>query len=98
MNVGQMIEYLKNYDEDEEVEVEVRFGEVGESYSSTFDVVPFSHEEVEGGDRNPWPAISANVGFGVMTEAELRLLVEYVRGIGRKLERHGSRLRGGRAE
>ena len=89
MNVGQMIEYLKNYDEDEEVEVEVRFGEVGESYSSTFDVVPFSHEEVERGDRNPWPTISANVGFGVMTEKDLRLLIEYVKGIDIRMSYHG---------
>ena len=89
MNVGQMIEYLKSYDEDEEVEVEVRFGEVGESYSSTFDVVPFSHEEFEGGDRNPWPTIGANVGFGAMAEKELRLLIEYVKGIDRGLSYHG---------
>ena len=85
MNVGQMIEYLKGYDENEEIEVEVHFGEAGESYSSTFDLTPFSHEEVEGGERNPWPTISANVGFGVMTETELRLLIEYVKGIDRRL-------------
>ena len=89
MNVGQMIEYLKGYDENEEIEVEVRFGEAGESYSSTFDVTPFSHEEVEGGERNPWPTIGANVGFGMMTEAELRLLIEHVKGIDRRLGYHG---------
>ena len=48
MNVGQLIGYLKDYDEDEEVEVEVRFGEAGESRASTFDVTLLSRGEVGG--------------------------------------------------
>jgi len=68
MNVGQIIDYLKGYDDDAEVEVEVRFGEAGESYSSTFVVTSFSHDEIEGGERNPWPAIGADIGFGAMTD------------------------------
>ena len=85
MNVGQMIEYLKDFDEGDEVEVEVRFGEAGESYASTFDVVAFSHEEIKSRERNPWPTISANVGFSTMAEADLDRLIEYVKGIGRRL-------------
>jgi len=46
----------------------VRFGEAGESYSSTFVVTSFSHDEIEGGERNPWPAIGADIGFGAMTD------------------------------
>ena len=38
MNVGQLIDYLENYDEGDEVEIEVCFSEAGESYASTFDV------------------------------------------------------------
>ena len=85
MNVRQMIDYLRDYDEDAEVEVEVRFGEAGESYASSFDVTSFSHEEIEGKERNPWPTISANLGLGMMTEKELRLLIEHVKGIERRL-------------
>ena len=85
MNVGQMIDYLKGYDEDAEVEVEVRFGEVGESYASTFDVVPFSHEETEGSERNPWPTISADIGLGTMSEKELCLLIDHIKGIDQRL-------------
>ena len=81
MNVGQIIDYLKGYDDDAEVEVEVRFGEAGESYASSFDVTSFSHEEIEGKERNPWPTISANLSLGVMTEKELRLLIEHVKDI-----------------
>ena len=85
MNVRQMIDYLRDYDEDAEVEVEVRFGEAGKSYASTFDVTSFSHEEIEGKERNPWPTISANLGLGMMTEKELRLLIEHVKGIEQRL-------------
>ena len=89
MNVGQMIEYLGGYDEDEEVEVEVHFGEAGKLYASSFDVTSFSHEEIEGGTRNPWPTIGVNVGFGTMTEAELNLLIEHVKGIEQRLRYYG---------
>ena len=85
MNVGQMIDYLKEYDEDAEVEVEVRFGEAGESYSSTFVVTSFSHEEIERKERNPWPTISADISLGMMAEEELRLLIEHVKGIDQRL-------------
>ena len=88
MNAGQMIEYLKGFDEGEEVEVEVRFGEAGESYASTFDVTAFSHEEIESRERNPWPTISANVGFGAMAEEDLGRLIECVKGIDRRLGYH----------
>lgn len=85
MNVGQIIDYLKDYDEDAEVEIEVRFGEAGESYASSFVVTSFSHEEVEGGERNPWPTISADVSFGAMSDEELRLLIDCVKGIDQRL-------------
>ena len=85
MNVGQMIDYLKDYDEDAEVEVEVRFGEAGESYSSTFVVTSFSHEEAAGGERNPWPTIGADVSFGAMSDKDLRLLIDCVKGIDQRL-------------
>ena len=85
MNVGQMIDYLKGYDEDAEVEVEVRFGEAGESYASTFVVTSFSHEEVEGAERSPWPTISADIGFGTMSDKELRLLIDCVKDIDQRL-------------
>ena len=85
MNVGQMIDYLKDYDENAEVEVEVHFGEAEESYSSAFVVTPFSHEETAGGERNPWPTISADVSFGTMSDKELRLLIDCVKGIDQRL-------------
>ena len=85
MNVGQMIDYLKGYDEDAEVEVEVRFSEAGESHASTFVVTSFSHDEIEGGERNPWPTIGADIGFGAMTDEGLRLLIECVKGIDQRL-------------
>jgi hypothetical protein len=88
MNVGQLIGYLKDYDEDEEVEVEVRFGGAGESRASTFDVTLLSRGEVGGGDESPWPTIGANVGLGTMTEAGLDLLIEHVKGIDRRLGYH----------
>ena len=80
-----MIDYLKDYDEDAEVEVEVRFDEAGESYASSFDVTSFAHEEIEGKERNPWPTISADISLGMMTEKELRLLIEHVKGIDQRL-------------
>ena len=83
-----MIGYLKDYDEDEEVEVEVRFGEAGESRASTFDAALPSRGEVGGGDESPWPTIGANVGLGTMTEAGLDLLIEHVKGIDRRLDHH----------
>ena len=89
MNVGQLIGYLKDYDEDEEVEVEVRFGEAGESRASTFDVTLLSRGEVGGGDESPWPTIGANVGLGTMTEAGLDPLAGHARGIDRRLGCHG---------
>ena len=85
MNVGQKIDYLKDYDENAEVEVEVHFGEAGESYSSTFVVTTFSHEETAGGERNPWPTISTDVSFGTMSDKELRLLIDCVKGIDQRL-------------
>ena len=81
MNVGQLIGYLKDYDEDEEVEVEVHFGEAGESRASTFDAALPSRGEVGGGDESPWPTIGANVGLGTTAGAGLDLLVEHARGI-----------------
>jgi hypothetical protein len=88
MNVRQMIDYLKDYDEDAEVEVEVRFGEAGESYSSTFVVTSFSHEETAGGERNPWPTIGADVSFGAMSDKELRLLIDCIKDIDQRLNYH----------
>ena len=85
MNVGQLIGYLKEYDEGEEVEVEVCFGEVAEAWASTFDVVPYSHEEEAQGKPNPWPTIGVNVSFGVMAEDELDRLIEHVKGIDQRL-------------
>lgn len=88
--MGQLIGYPEDYDEDEEVEVEVRFGEAGESRASTFDVTLLSRGEVGGGDESPWPTIGANVGLGTMTEAGLDLLIEHVKGIDRRLGYHRS--------
>ena len=84
MNVGQLTGYLKDYDE----EVEVHFGEAGESRTSTLDVTPLSRGEVGGSDESPWPTIGANVGLGTMTEAGLDLLIEHVKGIDRRLGYH----------
>ena len=86
MNVGQLTGYLKDYDE--EVEVEVRFGEVGESRASTFDVTLLSRGEVGGGDESPWPTIGANVGLGTTAEAGLDPLAGHARGIDRRLDYH----------
>ena len=88
MNVGQLIGYLKDYDEDEEVEVEVRFGEAGESRASTFDVTLPSRGEVGGGDESPWPTIGANVGLGTTAGAGLDPLAGHARGIDRRLGYH----------
>lgn len=68
MNVGQMISFLEQYDESAEIEVEMRFEEAGEAYASTFSVTVGSRDELEYGERNDWPTISASVGFGMMTE------------------------------
>ena len=87
-DVGQLIGYPEDYDEDEGVEVEVRFGEAGESRASTFDAALLSRGEVGGGDESPWPTIGANVGLGTMTEAGLDLLAEHARGIDRRLGYH----------
>ena len=88
MNVGQLIGYLKDYDEDEEVEVEVRFGEAGESRASTSDVTLLSRGEVGGGDESPWPTIGANVGLGTTAGAGLDPLARHARGIDRRLGYH----------
>ena len=84
-----MIGYPEDYDEDEEVEVEVRFGEAGESRASTFDVTLLSRGEVGGGDESPWPTIGANVGLGTTAEAGLDPLAGHARGIDRRLGYHG---------
>jgi len=97
MDVRKMIDYLKGYDEDAEVEVEVRFGEAGESYASTFVVTSFSREEMASGKRNPWPTISADIGFGAMADDELRLLVDCVRGIDQRLSYYREGVKGDRA-
>ena len=81
-----MIGYLKDYDE--EVEVEVRLGEAGESRASTFDAALPSRGEVGGGDESPWPTIGANVGLGTTAGAGLDLLIEHVKGIDRRLGYH----------
>lgn len=85
MNVGQLIDYLRNYDEADEVEVEVRFSEAGDSYASTFDVVAGPHEIAEKEDECRHPTISAGIGFGTMTEPELDSLIAYIKGIDRRL-------------
>ena len=89
MNVGQLIGYPEDYDEDEEVEVEVRFGEAGESRASTFDVTLLSRGEVGGGDESPWPTIGASVGLGTTAGAGLDPLAGHVKGIDRRLGCHG---------
>ena len=88
-DVGQLIGYPEDYDEDEEVEVEVRFGEAGESRASTFDAALLSRGEVGGGDESPWPTIGANVGLGTTAGAGLDLLIEHARGVDRRLGHHG---------
>ena len=84
-----MIGYPEDYDEDEEVEAGVRFGEAGESRASTLDAALPSRGEVGGGDESPWPAIGANVGLGTTAGAGLDLLIEHARGIDRRLGHHG---------
>ena len=84
--MGQLIGYPEDYDEDEEVEV--RFGEAGESRASTFDVTLLSRGEVGGGDEGPWPTIGANVGLETTAGAGLDLLIEHVKGIDRRLGYH----------
>lgn len=88
MNVKQAIDYLSDYDENEEIQVEVRFDDAGESYASTFSVTTFSHDEVSTGKHNSWPTIRANIGFGTMTEEELDLLIECVEGISQRLRHY----------
>ena len=85
-DVGQLIGYPEDYDEDEEVGV--RFGEAGESRASTFDAALLSRGEVGGGDEGPWPTIGANVGLGTTAGAGLDPLAEHVRGIDRRLGYH----------
>ena len=89
MNVGDLIDFLEMYDRSAEVEVEVHFDEAGEAYASTFDVTTFSHAEVESGVRDDWPTITAAVGLGTMAEGELRLVIERVKGIDRRLSYYG---------
>ena len=85
-DVGQLTGYPEDYDEDEEVEV--RFGEAGESRASTFDAALPSRGEVGGGDESPWPTIGANVGLGTTAGAGLDPLAEHARGIDRRLGHH----------
>ena len=82
MNVRQIIDYLGNYDPDDEIEIEVRFAEAGESYASTFDVSAGPHEIPESGQA---PVISAGIGFGMMADADLGLLIDCVKGIDERL-------------
>ncbi len=86
MTAGDLIRFLEEYDEREEVEIQVHFDEVGGSYASTSCVTAFSDSEVESGRRNCWPTITAHVGFGTMADEELRSLIDYVKGIERRRE------------
>ena len=81
-----MTGYPEDYDEDEEVEV--RFGEAGESRAPALDAALLSRGEVGGGDESPWPTIGANVGLGTTAGAGLDLLIEHARGIDRRLGYH----------
>ena len=87
MNVRELIDFLEGYDED--AEVEAYFLEAGEAYASTFDVTTLSHAEEGPGVRNDWPTITASIGFGTMTEDELRLVIDHVKGIDRRLRYYG---------
>lgn len=82
MNVRQMMDYLGNYDPDDEVEVEVHFAEAGESYASTFDVSAGPHELP---DEGQGPVISAGIGFGTMPDADLDLLIDCVKDVDERL-------------
>jgi hypothetical protein len=82
MNVRQMVDYLGNYDQDDEIEVEVRFAEARESYASTFDVSAGPHKL---SDEGQGPVISAGIGFGTMPDADLDLLIDCVKGIDERL-------------
>ena len=86
MNVGQLTGYPEDYDE--EVEVEVRFGEAGESRASTFDAALLSRGEVGGGDETPWPTIGANVGPETTVEAGRDPLAGHAKGTDRRLGYH----------
>ena len=85
--MGQLTGYPEDYDEDEEVEV--RFGEAGESRASTLDAALPSRGEAGGGDESPWPTIGANVGPGTTAEAGFDPLAGHARGIDRRLGHHG---------
>lgn len=89
MTVGDLMRFLEGYDEDAEVEVEVRFAEAGEAYAPTFSVSAFSHDEMESGARNGWPTITADVGLGTMDEGELRLVIDHVKDIDHRLSYYG---------
>ena len=84
MTAGDLIRFLEEYDEREEVEIQVHFDEVGGSYAPTSCVTTFSDSEIESGRRNCWPTITAHVGFGTMADEELRSLIDYVKGIERR--------------
>ena len=89
MNVGDLIDFLETYDRTAEVEVEVHFVEAGGASASTFDVTTFSLAELASGLRNGWPTITAGIGLGTMAENELRLVIDHVKGIDRRLGYHG---------
>lgn len=82
MNVRQMMDYLGNYDPDDEIEVEACFAEAGESYASTFDVSIGPHKLP---DKGQGPVISAGIGFGAMPDADLNLLIDCIKGIDERL-------------
>jgi hypothetical protein len=86
MNVGQLIRFLEQYDESAGVEVEMHLTEAGEAHASTFDVTVGSRDELESGERNDWPTISASVGFGTMAEKELMMVIDCVESIDRRLK------------
>lgn len=88
MTAGNFTRFLDGYDED--AEVEMYFSEAGEAYASTFDVPTFSHYEMGSGVRNDWPTITAAIGRGTMTEHELRLVIDHVKGIDRRLVHNGA--------
>ena len=93
MTAGELIGFLENYDEDEDVEVHIRFGEVdayGGAEAVTGVVAAGSREELEAGRANRWPTLTVSAGFGTCSETELRRLVAYFADLGRRLAGHGA--------
>ena len=93
MTAGELIRFLGEYDENEDVEVHILFDEVdayGGAEAVTGVVTAGSREETEAGRMNRWPTITVAAGFGTCSEPELRHLVEYFSDLAARLAGYGA--------